>query len=122
MSGSFHVNLDLSSLMVLKILEYFSYIDICKTSSLLWPHFTHRVPEFNKLDSELSGRFHVNFYLVSTKIFKYFFFYYLSTCTNIYPYYGPTRPPMGMILIKMDFYYLRKLSCKCELFWSSSSS
>jgi hypothetical protein len=46
----------------------------------------------------------------------------LNTCKNGFPYCGPIRPPGIMIWINLNLHYVWELSCKFQLFWSSSSS
>jgi hypothetical protein len=45
----------------------------------------------------------------------------IHTCKNSFPYCGPTKPPGAMKLTNLLLYYIKKLSCKFELFWPSSS-
>ena len=38
-----------------------------------------------------------------------------------FPYCGPSRPPGTMMLTILNLHYIRKLSCKYDLFWLSGS-
>jgi hypothetical protein len=38
-----------------------------------------------------------------------------------FPYCGPSRSPVTMILRNVNLHYIRKLSCKHQLFWLSGS-
>jgi hypothetical protein len=57
--------------------------------------------------------------MVLEKIFE--IFSYISTCKNSFPYCGPTRPLGAMILTNLLLHYIRKVPCKFQLFWPSSS-
>jgi hypothetical protein len=41
----------------------------------------------------------------------------INTCKYAFPYCGPSRPPGTMIWTNLNLHYIRKLSCKYELFW-----
>jgi hypothetical protein len=46
---------------------------------------------------------------------------YIKIGKNSFPYCGPTPPPGAMILTKLILYYVRKLSCKFQLFRASNT-
>jgi hypothetical protein len=41
----------------------------------------------------------------------------VNACKYGFPYCGPSQPPGTMIWINLNLHYIRKLSCKYELFW-----
>jgi hypothetical protein len=45
----------------------------------------------------------------------------INTSEYGFPYCGPTRPPRTMIWRNFNLHYIRKLSCKYDLFWLSGS-
>jgi hypothetical protein len=45
------------------------------------------------------------------------FFLYINTSEYGFPYCGPSRPPGTMIWRNLNLHYIRKLSCKYDLFW-----
>ena len=48
-------------------------------------------------------------------------FFNINTCKYGFPYCGPSRPPGTMMLTILNLHYIRKLSCKYDLFWLSGS-
>jgi hypothetical protein len=44
-------------------------------------------------------------------------FSHWNKCEYVLPYCGPSRPPGTIIWTKLNLNYIRKLSCKYELFW-----
>jgi hypothetical protein len=40
---------------------------------------------------------------------------------DVFPSYGPIWPPRTMMLVNFNLHNIRKLFCKCELFWDSGS-
>ena len=49
------------------------------------------------------------------------FFLNINISEYGFPYCGPSRPPGTMISKNLNLYYIRKLSCKYDLFWLSGS-
>jgi hypothetical protein len=49
------------------------------------------------------------------------FFFNINTCKYGSPYCGPSQPPGSMIWTNLNLHFIRKLSCKYELFWLSGS-
>jgi hypothetical protein len=49
------------------------------------------------------------------------FFFNINICWHGFPYCGPSRPPGIMIWRILNLHYIRKLSCKYELFGLSGS-
>jgi hypothetical protein len=48
-------------------------------------------------------------------------FFNINICTNSFPYCGPSRPSGTMMWTILNLHYIRKLSCKYDLFWLSGS-
>ena len=48
-------------------------------------------------------------------------FFNINICQYGFPYCGPSRPPGTMMLTILNLHYIRKLSCKYDLFWLSGS-
>ena len=48
-------------------------------------------------------------------------FFNTNICKYGFPYCGPFRPPGVMVLTILNLHYIRKLSCKYDLFWLSGS-
>ena len=48
-------------------------------------------------------------------------FFNINICKYGFPYCGPSRPPGTMMLTILNLQYIRKLSCKYDLFWLSGS-
>ena len=48
-------------------------------------------------------------------------FFNINICKYSFPYCGPSRPPGIMIRTILNLHYIRKLSCKYDLFWLSGS-
>jgi hypothetical protein len=49
------------------------------------------------------------------------FFFSINISEYGFPYCGPSRPPTTMISINANINYIRKLSCKYDIFWLTSS-
>jgi hypothetical protein len=49
------------------------------------------------------------------------FFLNINISEYGFPYCGPSQPPGTMISKNLNLYYIRKLSCKYDLFWLSGS-
>ena len=49
------------------------------------------------------------------------FFFNVNICKYSFPYCGSSRPPGIMMLTILNLHYIRKLSCKYDLFWLSGS-
>ena len=45
----------------------------------------------------------------------------INICKYSFPYCGPSRPPGIMMLTILNLHYIRKLSCKYDLYWLSGS-
>jgi hypothetical protein len=52
---------------------------------------------------------------------RIFFYIYININEYGFPYCGPSRPPGTMIWRDLNLHYIRKLSCKYDLFWLSGS-
>ena len=48
-------------------------------------------------------------------------FFNINICEYSFPYCGPSRAPGTMMLTILNLRYIRKLSCKYDLFWLSGS-
>ena len=48
-------------------------------------------------------------------------FFNVNICKYSFPYCGPSRPPGIMMLTILNLHYIRKLSCKYDVFWLSGS-
>jgi hypothetical protein len=48
-------------------------------------------------------------------------FFNINICKYGFPYCGPSRPQGTMMWTILNLHYIRKLSCKYELFWLSGS-
>ena len=48
-------------------------------------------------------------------------FFNINICKYGFPYCGPSRPPGIMMWTILNLHYIRKLSCKYDLFWLSGS-
>ena len=48
-------------------------------------------------------------------------FFIINIYKYCFPYCGPSRPPWTMMLTILNLHYIRKLSCKYDLFWLSGS-
>jgi hypothetical protein len=49
------------------------------------------------------------------------FFFNINTCKYGFPYCGPSKAPGTMICTNLNLHYIRKLSCKYELFCLNGS-
>jgi hypothetical protein len=45
----------------------------------------------------------------------------INICKYCFPYCGPSRPRGTVVLTILNLHYIRKLSCKYDLFWLSGS-
>ena len=48
-------------------------------------------------------------------------FFNINICKYSFPYCGPSRRQEIMMLTILNLHYIRKLSCKYQLFWLSGS-
>jgi hypothetical protein len=56
-----------------------------------------------------------------SQMFHFKRFFPIYTCKNSFPYCAPLRPLGTIICTSVNSHYVRKLSCKSELFWFSGS-
>ena len=118
---SFHVNMTYSSSVVLKkkIFKWPHPIFAFLWLSPLWrgsgPLFEQFRISFTQgwLMLSLIG---IGLLVLGKKIF-----YYKHICKYGFPYCGPSRSPGTMTWTILNLHYIRKLSCKYDLFWLSGS-
>jgi hypothetical protein len=56
---------------------------------------------------------------ISLLVLEETIFFKTNTCKYGFPYCGPSWPPKTMVWTNLNLHYIRKLSCKYELFWLS---
>jgi hypothetical protein len=119
MSGSYHVNLKFCGTVVheKKIYKWPHPI-----FALLWlsPFEEDLVLHLNTLEfPSCNVLYQVWLNFARCFILKDSFVY--TKCKNRFPSCGPSRPQRTIICTTLNPHYVRKLSCKSELFWLSGS-
>jgi hypothetical protein len=116
-SERFHVNMTYSGSVVLeeKISKWPNPIFAFLWLSPLWrglgPFFEQfRVP-FTQ------GWFMPSLIEICQLVLKNKILFNINICKYSFPYCGPSRPPGTMMWTTLNLHYIRKLSCKYELFW-----
>jgi hypothetical protein len=123
MSGSSHVSLSFSGPVVheKKIFKWPHPIFALLWSSMpplkrIWPFIWRNLSSFHA--RMVCTKLDWNWIWARCFILKYFFQY---THVKIASLFWSPQPPGTIICTKMNLHYVRKLSCKSELFWLSGS-
>jgi hypothetical protein len=90
----------------LRLRDTWSYLRICRRSVLPYTRFCNCLLDY---DCVLHI---VNFAIL---------YFYINICKYSFPYCGPSRLPGTMMWTILNLHYIRKLSCKYDLFWLSGS-
>jgi hypothetical protein len=119
MSESFHVNLNSSGSVILE------------KKLLQWPHKFFCFCDYLPFEQELALYLYNlesrkdDLYQVWLQIVCWFwrrrFIFNINTCKYGFPYCSPSQPLGTMIWTNLNIHYIRKLSCKYDLFWLSGS-
>jgi hypothetical protein len=116
MTGNFYVNW--TFLMQRFLRRFFFYLTYKTHVKMVFLTMTLKTPFCTT-----QGRFYVNFnfsesVVTEKTIFKDFSHW--NTCLKkCYPYCDPSQPQEAMVLINLILHYVRKLSCKYQLFSGS---
>ena len=120
-SESFHVNVSSSGSVVLekKIFKWPHPIFAFLWLSPLWrgpgPLFEQFIISFTQ------GWFMPSLIEIGQLVLKKKIFFNINICKYGFPYCCPSRPLGTMMLTILNLHYIKKLSCKYELFWLSGS-
>jgi hypothetical protein len=84
-------------------------------------HGPHRSPESYWLIFCTETHAKLSFIEIGLLVPEKKIFFNVNTEIYGFPYCGPFRPPGTMVCTNWNLHYIRKLSCKYELFWLSGS-
>jgi hypothetical protein len=77
----------------------------------------------NNLDSLYPRMIYTSLIEIGLLVLEKVLFFNINTCKYGFPYCGPSRHPWTMMwkILYLHYMYIRKLSCKYDLFWLSGS-